>query len=153
MITVAWHWGCYKSPPLQEISSRDLSAEVKSNFGRTDPYRVNYLVNNSGNEAEVSLELKVNKTSRAKYEGTIGGFKRMDKRLIPEPSVRKGFRASRIYHLSEGGSWHDTKPIARIFWNQRYTGESGSDPVELWVMSPPCGLKVERGLIVRHVRW
>ena len=71
---------------------------------RTDPYRVNYLVNNSGNEAEVSLELKLNKTSRAKYEGTIGSFKRMDKRLIPEQSVRKGFRASGIDHLSEGGS-------------------------------------------------
>ena len=52
--------GCYKSPPLQEISSRDLSGEVKRNFARTDPYRVNYLVNNSGNEAEVSLELKLN---------------------------------------------------------------------------------------------
>ena len=25
------------------------------------------------------------------------------------------------------------------------TGESGSDPVELWVMGPSCGLKVERG--------
>ena len=56
--------GCYKSPPLQEISSRDLSGEVKSNFRRTGPYRVNYLVNNSGNEAEVSLELELNKTSR-----------------------------------------------------------------------------------------
>ena len=96
--------GCYKSPPLQEISSRDLSGEVKSNFGRTEPYRVNYLVNNSGNEAEVSLELKLNKTSRAKYEGTIGSFNRMDTRLIPEQSVRKGFRASGISHLSKGGS-------------------------------------------------
>ena len=66
--------GCYKSPPLQEISSRDLSGEVKSNFGRNDPYRVNYLVNNSGNEAEVSLELKLNKTPRAKYEGTMRSF-------------------------------------------------------------------------------
>ena len=39
------------------------------------------------------------------------------------------------------------------------TGESGFDPVELWVMGPPCGLKVERGgltsctiTIARHVR-
>ena len=24
------------------------------------------------------------------------------------------------------------------------TGESGFDPVELWVMGPPCGLKVGR---------
>ena len=78
--------------------------EVKSNFGRTNPYRVNYLVNNSGNEAEVSLQLKLNKTSRAKYEGTIGSFQRMDKRLTPGQSVRKGSRASGIDHLSEGGS-------------------------------------------------
>ena len=37
-------------------------------------------------------------------------------------------------------------------------GESGFDPVELWVMGPPCGLKVESGLtsctvaIARHAR-
>ena len=37
-------------------------------------------------------------------------------------------------------------------------GESGFDPVELWVMGPPCGLKVGRALtsctvmIARHVR-
>ena len=47
------------------------------------------------------------------YEGTIGSFKRMDKRLIPESSVRKGFRASRIDHPSKGGWWHDTKPSVR----------------------------------------
>ena len=103
-ITVARFSGRYKSPPLQEISSRDLSAEVKSNFGRTDPYRVNYLVNNSGNVAEVSLELKLKKTSRAKYEGTIGSFKRMDKQSIPEQSVRRGSRASGIDHPFDGGS-------------------------------------------------
>ena len=84
--------------------SRDLSGEVKSNFRRTDPYRVDYLVDNLGIAAEVSLELKLRKTSRAKYEGTIGSFNRMDKRLIPEQSVRKGFRASGIDHLLEGGS-------------------------------------------------
>jgi hypothetical protein len=63
--------GCYKSPPLQEISSRDLSREVKSNFGRTDLYRVDYLGNNLGSETEESLELKLRKTSRAKYKGAI----------------------------------------------------------------------------------
>ena len=26
------------------------------------------------------------------------------------------------------------------------TGESGFDPVELWVMGPPCGLKVGRAV-------
>ena len=61
-------------------------------------------MNNAGNEAEVSLELELNNASRAKYEGTIGSFKRMDKRLIPEQSVRKGFRASGIDHLSKGVS-------------------------------------------------
>ena len=38
------------------------------------------------------------------------------------------------------------------------TGESGFDPVELWVMGPPCGLKAGRVLtfctvkVGRHVR-
>ena len=38
------------------------------------------------------------------------------------------------------------------------TGESGFDPVELWVMGPPCGLKAGRVLtlcmvkVARHVR-
>ena len=61
-------------------------------------------MNNSGKEAEVSLELKLNKALRAKYEGTIGSFNRMDKRLVRKQSVRKGLRASGIDHLSEGGS-------------------------------------------------
>ena len=92
-ITVARFSGRDKSPPLQEISSRDLSAEVKSNFGRTDPYRVNYLVNNSRKVADVPLELKLKKTSREKYEGTKGSFKRMDKQSIPEQSVRRGVQS------------------------------------------------------------
>ena len=38
------------------------------------------------------------------------------------------------------------------------TGESGFDPVELWVMGPPCGSKVGRTvifcivMITRYVR-
>ena len=42
-------------------------------------------------------------------------------------------------------------------WKQGCTGESSFDPMELWVMGPPCGLKVERALksctvmIPRHV--
>ena len=50
------------------------------------------------------------------------------------------------------------KPSARDnFGKQGRIGESGFDPVELWVMGPPCGLKVERALtsgtimIARHV--
>ena len=52
-----------------------------------------------------------------------------------------------------------TRPCARNnLGNRGCTGESGFDPVELWVMGPPCGLKVERPLapytvmIARHVR-
>ena len=38
-----------------------------------------------------------------------------------------------------------TSPRARNnFGNRGCTGESGFDPVELWVMGPPCGLKVGR---------
>ena len=36
-----------------------------------------------------------------------------------------------------------TKPSVRNnFGNKGCIGESGFDPVELWVMGPPCGLKV-----------
>ena len=61
------------------------------------------MVNNSGNVTEVSLELELKKTSRAKYEGTIGSFKPMDKRSIREQSARRGFRAWGMDHLSEDG--------------------------------------------------
>ena len=51
------------------------------------------------------------------------------------------------------------KPSVRsIHEKQGCTGESGFDPVELWVMGPPCGLKEGRALtsctvmIARHVR-
>ena len=51
------------------------------------------------------------------------------------------------------------KPSARDnFGKQGRTGESGFDPVELWVMGPPCGLKAGRVLtfctvvITRQVR-
>ena len=48
--------------------------------------------------------------------------------------------------------------VPRIFRNQGCTGESGFDPVELWVMGPPCGSKVGRALtyctvmVARHGR-
>ena len=44
------------------------------------------------------------------------------------------------------------------FGNRGCTGESGFDPVELWVMGPPCGLKIGRAetscviMQARHVR-
>ena len=34
--------------------------------------------------------------------------------------------------------------VQRIFQNQGCKEESGFDPVDLWVMGPPCGLKVGR---------
>ena len=61
-------------------------------------------MNNTGNVVEVSLKLELKKTSRVKYEGSIRSFKRMDNRSMPEQSVRKGFKASRVDHLSESGS-------------------------------------------------
>ena len=48
--------------------------------------------------------------------------------------------------------------VQRIFWSQGFTRESGFDPVELWVMGPPCGLKEGRRksfcmvMIARQVR-
>ena len=41
--------------------------------------------------------------------------------------------------------------------NRGCNGELGFDPVELWVMGPPCGLKIgavtsRTGTIARHVR-
>ena len=51
-----------------------------------------------------------------------------------------------------------TKPSVSIDFGKGGTGGSGFDPVELWVMGPPCGLKVERVLtsctvtIARYVR-
>ena len=59
-------------------------------------------MNNAGNVTEVSLELKFKKTSRAKYEGTIRSFKRMDKRSIPEQSVR---RVQSIENRPSLGGW------------------------------------------------
>ena len=43
-------------------------------------------------------------------------------------------------------------------WEQGGAGESGFDPVELWVMGPPCGPKVGRTptycmvMVARHGR-
>ena len=59
-----------------------------------------------------------------------------------------GFRATGISIVSDarindliGKVAHDlhTKPSVRITLTTGCTGESGFDPVELWVMGPPCG--------------
>ena len=66
--------------------------------------------------------------------------------------MRKGFRATGISIVSDTkidhlGRW----PVSYIRGRTRGTtlgrggaGESGFDPAELWVMGPPCGLKVGR---------
>ena len=68
--------------------------------------------------------------------------------LIPELMITG--KVARELHM---------KPSVRnIFGNRVCTGESGFDHVELWVMGPPCGLKVERAvtscmvMIARKVR-
>ena len=79
--------------------------------------------------------------------------------------MRKGSRAMRLSIASATkidhlGRW----PVNYIRGRTRGTtlgtggaGESGFDPVELWVMGPPCGLKVGRAVtscmvrIARHV--
>ena len=49
------------------------------------------------------------------------------------------------------------RQVQRIFRNQGCTGESGFDPVELWVMGPPCVFRVGKAaascmdMIARHV--
>ena len=39
---------------------------------------------------------------------------------------------------------HTRPRVRNNFGNRGCTGESGFDPVDLWVMGPPCGLKVGR---------
>ena len=76
--------------------------------------------------------MKIKKTSRAKYEGTIGSIKRMDIRSIPERSVNGG-SGYRKQIISDGVARDKTQSQAqRIFRSRGYSGESGSDPVELW---------------------
>ena len=68
---------------------------------------------------------------------------------MSEIECERGFRASRISIASDTRIDHQkvvhelrTKPSVRNnFGRQGCTGESGFDPVELWVMGPPCGLK------------
>ena len=51
-----------------------------------------------------------------------------------------------------------TKASEKGYFGIKDVQESGFDPVELWVMGPPCRLKVERAvifcrvMITRHVR-
>ena len=53
---------------------------------------------------------------------------------------------------------HTGSHMRNNYGNRGCTGELGFDPMELWVMGPPCGFKVERAvifctvMITRHVR-
>ena len=69
----------------------------------------------------------------------------MNKRSIPEQCVRRGFRVSVISRRMARDNTQSQEEM--LLQSKGYTGESGSDPVELWVMGPPCGFKVERGPI------
>ena len=54
---------------------------------------------------------------------------------------------TRIDDLTDLARELHTRPHARNnFGNRGCTGESGFDPVELWVMGPPCGVKVGRAV-------
>ena len=72
---------------------------------------------------------------------------------MPETGREKGFKEmgisivsnTRIDVLSEGGRELYTRPrVGNNLGNTGCIGESDFDPVELWVMDPPCGLKVGR---------
>ena len=94
-------------------------------------------------------------------------FKRVGNRSMPETKCKRGpdqweYVLCLIPELMISGEVTRelyTRPRARNnLGNRGCTGESCFDPVELWVMGPPCGLKVERSLasymvmIARHVR-
>ena len=50
---------------------------------------------------------------------------------------------TRIDHKKVARELHMKPSMRNNFGRKGWTGESGFDPVELWVMGPPCGLKVE----------
>ena len=86
---------------------------------------------------------------------------------LPETSSKRGSKRQELV-LSLIPELTISRKVARvlptrtrersIFGNKGCTGESGFDPVELWVMGPPCGLKVTRAvtsctvMIARHIR-
>ena len=85
---------------------------------------------------------------------------RMDNRSVSEIECERGSEQWEISIVSDTRTYHKkvarelhTKPSVRNnFGGQRCTGESGFDPVELWVMGPPCGLKARRRYILHgHV--
>ena len=82
----------------------------------------------------------------------MGSFERAGNRLMPvtrhERVQSNGNKYCVWYQNRSLGRWlviFHTKPSVRNnLGNGGCTRESGFDPVELWVMGPPCGLKVGR---------
>ena len=50
---------------------------------------------------------------------------------------------TRTDHKKVARELHTKPSVRNNFGRQGCRGELGFDPVELWVMGPPCGLKVE----------
>ena len=80
-------------------------------------------------------------------------FKRVGNRSLPETECERGSKQRKqVLCLIPGlritrkvARELHTRPGARNnLKNRGCIGESGFDPVELWVMGPPCGLKVGR---------
>ena len=51
---------------------------------------------------------------------------------------------TRTDHKKVARELHTKPSVRNNFGRQGCTGESGFDPVELWVMGPPCGLTAGR---------
>ena len=82
--------------------------------------------------------------------GRERGSKQREKVLCLVPELMISRKVARELH---------TRPRVRTnYGNMGCIGDSGFDPVEVWVMGPPFGLKVERALTsgmimqARHVR-
>ena len=77
----------------------------------------------------------------------MGSFERAGNRSMPETGREKGFKAMGISIVHDTRTDHQeggpriTYEIKREeqLWEQGCTRELGFDPVELWVMGPPCG--------------
>ena len=82
-------------------------------------------------------------------------FERIDNRSLPETECERGSRQRKqvlclIPELMITGKvareLHTKPSMGNNFGNRGCIGESGFDPVKLWVMGPPCGLKIGRAV-------
>ena len=105
----------------------------------------------------LSLELNIWNTSRVRYEGTIRGSKRIDSCSKSEPEWER-VQSNESKYCVRYQNWSLGMWLANYIRNkaqgitskQGCTGESGFDPMELWVMGPPCGLKSRKGGDILH---